>query len=295
LSPDGRLEGHVGKKYGIEKMKIRYLCTVLLLALSACGPAVSKPNQAALPPRPTVPNPTVPPSAVPLSPTQAVVLDGEGVRQLMLFSHTKWQSLWADAQVDYYAGDGSNTVVQSIRIQVWTVQPALMRVLRGPAQGAPAEMWVSDGYNSREPGGQISLLPPSIREPFTPPTVFSDTIYSHPLGGYVGYGLGELLFSTSLAQRPGTYTVIGSETIAGRPAILLDWSYTPGAVADRFWVDVETGVILRQQNFGKGGLQGLNSDIFIRTIQYAINPPANTFNTSSVMPESFASDYTQVP
>jgi len=274
-------------------MKIRYLCTLLFFALSACGPAVSRPNPVALPPRPTVPNPTVPPSAVPLNPTQGVVLDGERVRQLMLFSHTRWQSLWADAQVDYYAGDGSNTVVQSMRMQVWTVQPGQMRVLRGPAQGSPTEMWVSDGFNARESGGQISPL--SIQEPFTPPTAFSDTIYSHPLAGYVGYGLGDLLFSTSLAQRPGIYTVIGSESIAGRPAILLDWSYAPGAVADRFWVDAETGVILRHQNFGKGGLQGLNSDIFIKVIQYAINPPANTFNTSSLTPESFAGDSTQVP
>jgi hypothetical protein len=111
----------------------------------------------------------------------------------------------------------------------------------------------------------------------------------------VGYGLGDLFFPASLAQRPGTYSVIGRESIAGRPAILLDWSYTPGAVADRFWVDAETGVILRQQNFGKGGLQGLNTDMFIRAIQYAITPPANTFNTNSVLPGNFASDSTQVP
>ena len=276
-------------------MKTWIFWLVLAWMLAACGPVMTKPNPAALPPRPTVPNPTVPPSAVLLEPTQAAVLDGEGVRQLMLFSHTRWQSLWADGRVDYYAPDGSNQVVQSERLQVWIVQPGQMRVLRGPAGAGPNEMWVSDGFNAREQGGQVLPMPPMEREAFTPPTTFSDTIYPYPLSGYVGYGLGDLLFSTSLAQRPGVYQVIGRENVAGRQAILLDWSHTEGAVADRLWVDAQTGVILRQQNFGKGGLQGLNSEILITAIQYGVNPPANTFNVSSTMPGNFASSYSEVP
>jgi hypothetical protein len=32
-----------------------------------------------------------------------------------------------------------------------------------------------------------------------------------------------------------------------------EWSRTPGVLIDRLWVDKKTGVVLRQQNFGKNG------------------------------------------
>jgi hypothetical protein len=275
-------------------MKVHGLLIILLFTLMACGTVGKIEPPQPIYTRTPAPNPTIPPSAVPPNPSSNLS-DGESVRLFMLSSHTRWQSLWADAQIDDYGTAGSTTPVQSTHLQVWIAQPAQFRVLSGPAGGAPTDILVSDGNNLRQQGGTISPLPPSVREPFSPPTTLSDTVYPHPLGGMLGTPLGDLLYPAGLAQRQGTYQVIGHDMAAGREAVLLDWSYTPGAVADRLWVDAETGVLLRMQNFGKGGQQGLQTDYSINQIIFNESFPVSVFLVNSLLPPAFATDASDIP
>lgn len=47
--------------------------------------------------------------------------------------------------------------------------------------------------------------------------------------------------------------VLGDGTCSGRPSHVVEASRPDGAVAGRFWLDRETGLLLRQQVFGPGG------------------------------------------
>ena len=242
-----------------------------------------------------VPNPTVPPTDTSRNAgTTQDFPDGEALRQFILTSHQRWDSLWVEGQVDYY-NPGGRTPIQSTRVQIWVEQPARFRLLSGPTSGAPDDQWISDGASIRQRGEAASPLPPYIREPFNPPTGFSDTIYTHPLSGSIVSPIRDMIFPPGLAQREGVYEIIGRETFAARETVLLDWSYTPGAVADRFWVDAATGVILRWQNFGKGGLQGLNTEMFITKIEYDLQFPESIFSINALLPENFAIAPTHLP
>jgi hypothetical protein len=207
----------------------------------------------------------------------------------MVFSHNRWDTLWADGQIDWYAGDGSGAISQSSRVQAWIDQPDRLRVLIGAPGGSPQDMWVVDGASLRQYNNPPSPLPLDLATyQFYPPTE-PDTIAMHPLAGFMNTPFSDMLFPTALGQRNGIYQVIGRETFAGREAVLLDWSYTPGAVADRFWIDLVTGVLLHWQNFGKGGLQGLNTEMRLNDLQVDIPLPPQAFVINQPLPAAFAS------
>ena len=122
--------------------------------------------------------------------------------ELMLFSHTRWHSLWADVTVIQYAGDGSNTPVQQERFQIWVAQPLQARLLRGPLDGVPQWQWISDGSNYRESGGVEAPLPRFENLVFWPPAQPSDSISPHPFASLMNAPvLTDLIFSTSLGHR----------------------------------------------------------------------------------------------
>ncbi len=110
---------------------------------------------------------------------------------------------------------------------------------------------MSDGKTITDSTGDRSDLPPAALEPFNPPTTLSDTVYTHPLAGSLGTPVSDLIFPAGLAQRGGQYNLTGKEIIAGREADVVEWSREEGTLIDRFWVDRATGIILRQQNYGK--------------------------------------------
>jgi hypothetical protein len=299
---------------------LRKLFPLILVALTslACvglvpGGGKSPPSAAWLN-RTPAPNPTVPAQMNPLppvqlgepggaspippgaAPTEQVVpggmlpnlQDAQALRLWMLFSHTRWQSAWADIQVDDYAGGA----VQSRHVQFWVQPPGKFRSLLGAAGGAPDDMYIGDGAQVRQRGQPPAPLP--VVDGYNPPSILSYTVYPHPLEGMLGSPSGALLFPQGLAQRPGTYQVLGRETHLGRPVIVLDWSYQPGAVVDRFWVDTATGIVLRWQNYGKGGQQGLNMEMKINALQLDAPLPGQAFAVDGLMPGAFATGYADV-
>lgn len=205
----------------------------------------------------------------------------EEIRQRILLSHTFWQALWADAQItDYVSG---TPAIQ--RVQVWVNQPAQARVLSGKADGTPATLWISDGQLTRT-GEDLSGYG---LENFVPPMTESDTVYPHPMTGIMPTPLSNLLFPSGLAQRGGTYRPIAMDTVAGRETLVVEWNRPDGPLTDRFWVDTVTGVILHQQNYGKGGDGALTAEYVINSIQYDLTFPTETFNRLASFPPVFAS------
>jgi len=213
----------------------------------------------------------------------------------MLFSHQRWHSLWVDGVYNYYTGDGSLNTIQSTRIQLWIVQPVQARMLSGPSEGTPGTMWISDGEYYAENDNAAQSMPDFSQTTFSPPITFSDTIYTHPLDGMIGTPFTAMVFPNGLAQRPGFYNIVGEDPIIGRRAVILEWSREEGVVIDRFWIDAQTGVVLRWLNFSKPGGQAVSSEMFATSILIDPNLPDQAFQLGSDIPEAFASGSTDIP
>ncbi|MEW5870830.1 MAG: hypothetical protein AB1894_16270 [Chloroflexota bacterium] len=285
------------------------LLALLVILMLACGAPRSVGFDAKQPPTHT--NTSLPPltplpseivaspmpTLTPAAPTPGVVdiSDPEAARQLMLFSHTHFKTLWADGVMNYYAGDGSTNPIQSERAQMWVALPDKFLALMGPANGAPERLSVTNGTHSLDPDGMVQKIDVPITEPFVPPLGFSDTIYSHPLAGRMGTPLDEMPLPSMLAQRPGQYNIVGRETFLDRPALVLEWSREPGVIIDRFWIDLQTGVLLRHLNFSKAGGGALNLEMYLTALLVDVPLPEGAFSMGLHLPGQFMNGYDDLP
>jgi len=210
--------------------------------------------------------------------------NSETIRLKLLQSYALWQTAWVDGSATWYAPAGSNEPTQVFHFQIWVDAPNFRFLeLTAPAGGAPTVFKVSDGQSvldmDPETGDErLSTLPGFAQEGFDPPVEVTDTILPHPLAMVMDSPLRDLLFPTGLAERGGTYNTVQLESAAGRQALIVDWFREPAQRVDRFWVDVETGVILRMQHFGKGGGDVMDSDVRIEQIQYGVALETEIFN-----------------
>jgi hypothetical protein len=62
----------------------------------------------------------------------------------------------------------------------------------------------------------------------------------------------------------------------------VEWSREPDQLIDRFWVDSQTGVILRQQNYGKESSGSPMMDIQVNRISIDTEIPGEIFNTNQI-------------
>lgn len=214
-----------------------------------------------------------------LGPTPRPLSGAElAIDQLMLHSAERWNSLFAEADLISYPPEGGPATPTVDHVRVWIEQPARFRLIVQPGMGGAQRLTVSDGRQVRSDNGEIGALPPDIATPFAPPPGPADSITLHPLGSALGLPVvGDLLFPVGLAQRSGTYRVSGQDTIAGRAAQIIDWSYVTGQVNDRLWIDRQTGVALRQVNFGKSAADRPLSEVRFTYIEYELAIPPETF------------------
>ena len=86
----------------------------------------------------------------------------------------------------------------------------------------------------------------------------------------IGYPAGEMIFPVGLVQRQGTYELLGEDRVAGRAALIVDFTPQPtGPIVDRFYIDALTGVLLRHQVLDTtAGGERVGSDIVVTRIVY---------------------------
>ncbi len=253
----------------------------LCILLSACGFLTNRDSSQGLPAPQNKPGaPAEPATPTPVMPPE---LKGDlEIQQLMLTSHTRWQTLHIIYTLNQYPLPGSTMNTEQQNVQAWIEQPGKFKVVVSTPKGGPQSSVISDGENIVDSGGQRQSLPPSVLEPFNPPNTPSDTVYTHPLAGFLGTPVSDLIFPAGLAQRGGQYKQTGLEKVADRQAYVVEWSREPGKLIDRLWVDTQTGIILRQQNYGKANATSPLSDYLATFVE--INSPleAGTFNLAEV-------------
>jgi hypothetical protein len=250
---------------------------ILILALAGCRKPA--PNAAAPQVEPTLFEPA---TALTPSPIPPPALTGDvQIQQLMLTSHTRWSRLIARGTVTLFPAPGITADPQVDAFQIWIELPAKAKVIVGPPEQTPTHTFASDGASSRWDGEPAQPLPGGLDQPFNPPAVLSDTVYQHPLGGLLGTPAADLIFPAGLAQRGGEYRVTGQENLQGRDTYVVEWGRDPGELIDRLWVDTQTGVILRQQNYGKDNREVPASEMRMLFIQFDPEIPAENFDLNS--------------
>lgn len=200
--------------------------------------------------------------------------DPEIIRRHILTSHQRWLTLWADGVVTQQTG--SSTPL-STRVQLWVDQANFrFRLVSGPPEESPNDYQVTDGenlltYDLTSGEQQINPLPGSARASFNPPQGYPEVVEPHPLSQILMTPAANALMPSPLAQRGGDYRPVELTIIAGRPALVVEWFNGP-QMADRFWVDTQTGILLRWQNFGKGTGSNATPELEIELTSVEINP-----------------------
>lgn len=278
---------------------------LLAFALAGCGtfevelertptPDLSTAVVAALEQQNQALNAQVATLAAPRDDVLTIESDSESIRRKLLYSSTKWSTIWADAGVSSYPDASQPEQAQVQRVQLWASQPdGHFRLVWSDSPSQVDGATVSDGQTVRRldvTSGQISgeTLPAEARRAFIPPEAASDSVVPHPLAEAIGSPLAEQLFASVFGQRRGTFTAQTLDVIAGRDALVVDWAPPQGSRTDRLWVDVQTGVVLRWQNFGKSGGERVEQDIIVNAIQYDAEFASELFNQQLLVEPYFA-------
>lgn len=231
----------------------------------------------------------------------------EQIQQAMLQSATRWKTLQVSGTVTWYMPDGSS---QSYQEQDW-LDPLTNRFrveINGATDSSQNKLKLSDGTNIYEVNKvtgqvQISSYPDFARVGQYIPPVQEGVAYPNPIWGQIGTPLSNLAFASDFAQNKGTFKPLSLESIAGRQALVVEWTYIENSNPSlKLWVDTQTGILLKMQEFGKEGsgmLQGervvqsiqfdaaLDASVFALPAEYANSiPPTSQVGTTPVITES---------
>jgi hypothetical protein len=261
---------------------------ILTLLLTACGTfEVTLTNSGDLTPTPAPGSPAAGPAPLSMSSTSTEI------RQLLLKSPFRWQTIFMDAQV-------TRTGENPRRVQIWIDQPNLsVRSLSGDINGAASTLRVADRlsllYLDIATGD--SKLAPFLDEttivPYTPVPVNiqSGGIQSHPLSSATDPAMSNLIFPSDIAQNEGMFKPIGTEVVAYHLCLVVEWNYIQSTLPSyRAWADVSTGVFLRFQQFDKGGRSNMSSEVTVTRVDYNLPFSPELFSINMSAMPNFVSD-----
>jgi hypothetical protein len=261
------------------------------LLVSACGTleiSLESPPSA-------ITEPPIGSSSVPIvtaEPRLSLNSTSEEIQRAMLESATKWQSIWMDGTITQYALDGVDAPPHVWREQVWIDLPtSRFRTLTGPVDGAPGMFKASDGISVLDMDlvtgqSQSYPLPDLGPEKQFVPAWQPGFAYPQSLWGQMGTQLSQLAFSSDLAQNEGTFKTVATEFVAGRETVVVEWTYIQNDLPSwKLWLDTETAVILRIQNFDKGGGETIQSDRIVHQVIYDASFDDALFHAPSTPPQ----------
>ena len=240
---------------------------VLSLLLSACGTL----EVSIATPASENPMDRIPPSTD--EPNLSMSSSSDEIQRAMLESATKWKSIWMDGTITQYAPDGGDAPLPVSREQVWIdLSTNRFRVLTGSAEGGAESYLACDGTTIIEldlKSGQSQSRPlpelSQIRQ-FVP-TLEPGFAYPQPLWGQMGTRLSQLAFTSDFAQNEGVFKPVAIEVVAERETLAVEWTYVQNDLPSwRIWLDMKTAVILKFQEFGKGGGEELQGERVVNQV-----------------------------
>ena len=195
------------------------------------------------------------------------------IQRAILESAVHWTTLQMSGSITHFLPDGST---QSFHEQIW-LDPLESRYriqLTGVTNSADNILKLSDGEtitNINYPADTIEQVsyPDFARVGQYIPPVQDGVAYPNPIWGQIGTPLSEMAFSANFAQADGTFAPLAMESVAGRSALVVSWTYIENAQPSwKAWLDTQTGVILKMQEFGKEGSDAVQSERIVESITY---------------------------
>ncbi len=221
------------------------------------------------------------PQVAPLPAPEPLSLDASinEIQQRALQSSELWQTLWVDMVIIQYGLPGSMNPPRLVeRRQVWMARPFYIRVIYGSNMDAPDGTYTLAGKQM-------------YWQTFTQPLVYTNLNFNQALDT----SLTKLILPAHLfADRQGI-SISGSETIAQRPTLVLDWRNSRGDLVYRFWVDREYGLTLKRREFWGGDAEHIAEDVIVGSASINAELPAYIFHPLEYGGENFAADPSGMP
>jgi WD40-like Beta Propeller Repeat len=203
---------------------------------------------------------STPPAADPAAAPVTLGVDSTSaqIQLAMLTSAARWKTIQLDGMVTWFV-DGQP--VQSLQEQVW-LDPLNDRYKvkwNGVLNSPDAFLKFSDGENINSlnlHSGQVETFPyPAAAKvgQYVPPLVDGQA-HPNPIWAQIGTPLSQLAFPSDYAQNTGIFTPLEMTSIAGREALVVEWRFGESSAPFwKMWMDTQTAVILKLQEFGKDG------------------------------------------
>jgi hypothetical protein len=239
------------------------------------------PSSTAEPPIPTPATPSPTATWAPLT----MQSDIDSIRERMLHSHESWQSLWVQFSAVKFPPQGSDAYIQLARLQIWMRQPGEVLLLCGFLGDAdPDYMLVSDGRRFLEAEfrsgfrqeGEVRLDPLGM---FFPRVENQEELFYCPPEGMVINLVEEMIFPAGIAQREGSFKLVGEDTVARRAALMVEFrTQADDLIFDRYWIDALTGMVLEHDVIDStGGSVWVVSEISVFPLVFDPQYPADFF------------------
>ena len=195
------------------------------------------------------------------------------------------QSIWLDAQSLTLGPPGYIGSPQVRRIQTWLSQSQFL-MLDGTLDGAINDVWLRTG-------GGIYRANPEVNIPWFIDVTRKDMSQDSTVSDLFS------LFSDFTFNRDITKAVklkvVGGDLVAGRQAAILERKDQQDRVKVRFWVDAQTGFLLRVQRMDDADPQIVRKDIVVTSIAFNIDFPQELFNDKLPWRGGFARDSSGQP
>ena len=202
----------------------------------------------------------------------------ETILQRLNSSHTLWDTLWIDTQSIDYGPAGYIGAPRFYHSQAWIDQPEYSLELFGPLGEEPSSVsLVMDRSHY--------MFYPEIQIPRI--TVWDDhnqfDVQSEPLRWMI------YPQTAPWVRHDGHFEVIETGEIAGRRTITVDWYDIAGNRQVRLWLDRNTGMSLRLQEYGGPDFETILSDTMTTAIIYNIEvPQASLFDPHALLIQDYA-------
>ena len=214
----------------------------------------------------------------------------EQIQRAMWESAAKWTSLQMEGNVTWYLPGGTTQAYQE---KVW-LDPLNNRYkveLIGITNSADKFLKLSNGstiYNINLNTGQIEnyAYPDLARVgQYIPPVIEGET-HPNPIWGQIGSPLSQLAFPSDYAQNKGIFKPLGMDTIAGRETLIVEWQFSENSPPSwKMWLDTQTAVMLKLEEFGKDGSGKLEGERVVVNISFHQTIDPSIFTMPSDLPQ----------
>jgi DNA-directed RNA polymerase specialized sigma24 family protein len=205
--------------------------------------------------------------------------DTETIRRRLIESPALWRSLWLQTETLDYGPAGYIGPPVGSRAQAWIDQPDHSLELVGQLDGQVDRVYLVEGgrqYQAVGAGGQLAV------QPWQPEDAL---LQSEPLASLAYPGTGGWMLPG------GVFETVAFDRVAGRRALVVDWRHPlTGERNYRLWLDADTAVVLRLQEYGGGDGQTLVREVLVNEARFDGSFPPALFDPRTAGLQGFAQD-----